>query len=73
MDNMDNKEKLLNLMRFWLFGTFAIVFAAVTAYIGIFTNRDWWMAIKAGVPIWGLTAVLTVIWYYAYKWYLNRR
>ena len=73
MDHMDNKEKLLNLMRFWLFGTFVIVFAAVTAYIGIFTNRDWWMAIKAGVPVWGLTAVLTVVWYYAYKWYLNRK
>jgi len=69
----EHKEKLLNLMRFWLFGTFVIVFAAVTAYIGIFTNRDWWLAMKAGFPIWGLTAVLTVVWYYFYKWYLNRK
>ncbi len=70
---MDEKEKLLNLMRFWLFGTFVIVFAAVTAYIGIFSNRNWWLAIKAGFPIWGLSAVLAVIWYYLYKWYLSRK
>jgi len=70
---MDEKEKLLNLMRFWLFGTFVIVFAAVTAYIGIFSNRNWWLAIKAGFPIWGLSAVLTEIWYYFYKWYLSRK
>jgi len=71
--DFEAKEKLLNLMRFWLFGTFAIVFAAVTAYIGIFTNRDWWMAIKAGFPVWGLTGVLAMAWYYLYKWYLNRK
>ncbi len=70
---MDEKEKLLNLMRFWLFGTFVIVFAAVTAYIGIFSNRNWWLAIKAGFPIWGLSAVLAAIWYYLYKWYLSRK
>ncbi len=70
---MDDKEKLLNLMRFWLFGTFVIVFAAVTAYIGIFSNRNWWLAIKAGFPIWGLGAVLAVVWYYLYKWYLSRK
>ncbi|NPA92821.1 MAG: hypothetical protein GXO56_03975 [Chloroflexi bacterium] len=70
---MEDKEKLLSLMRFWLFGTFVIVFAAVTAYIGLFTNRDAFAALKAGAPIWGLTAVLAVIWYYLYKWYLNRK
>jgi len=70
---MGDKEKLLNLMRFWLFGTFVIVFAAVTAYIGIFSNRNWWLAIQAGFPIWGLAAVLAVVWYYLYKWYLTRQ
>jgi len=69
----EKKTKLLNLMRFWLFGTFAIVWAAVTGYIGLFTNRDWLVAIKAGFPIWGITAVLCVIWYYFYKWWLGRK
>ena len=70
---MDEKEKLLNLMRFWLFGTFVIVFAAITMYIGLFTNRDAWMALRAGFPIWGLVGLLCVVWYYAYKWYLGRK
>jgi len=67
------KQYLLDLMRFWLFGTFVIVFAAVTAYLGIFSNRDWWLAVKAGFPVWGVAAVLAVVWYYVYKWYLYRK
>jgi hypothetical protein len=61
-------------MRFWLFGTFAIIFAASTVYIGgavgtgllILRERNYWIAMI-------VTAVLCVIWYYIYKWYLNRR
>ena len=68
----EDKVKLLNLMRFWLFGTWAIVFAAVTAYIGLFTNQDPLYALRAGAPIWGLTAVLCVIWYFGYRWWLGR-
>jgi hypothetical protein len=67
------KTKLLNLMRFWLFGTFVIVFAAITAYIGIYANRDWLLAIQAGLPIWGLTAVLCIVAYFGYKYYLTRK
>ena len=69
----ESQVKLLNLMRFWLFGTFVIVWAAITTYIGLFTNRDWWVAIKAGFPIWGITAVLCVVAYYGYKWWLGRK
>lgn len=68
----EDKTKRLNLMRFWLFGTWAIVFAAVTAYIGLFTNKDPFTALRAGFPIWGITAVLCVIWYFGYKWWLTR-
>ncbi len=68
-----DKEKLLNLMRFWLFGTFVIVFAAITVYIGIFTGSDWLAALKAGFPIWGITAVVCVAWYFLYQFILNRR
>lgn len=69
----DEKTKLLNLMKFWLFGTFVIVWAAITAYIGMFTNRDWWAAIQAGFPIWGLTGLLTIVWFLFYRWWLARR
>lgn len=69
----EKKKKLLNLMRFWLFGTFVIVWAAVTAYIGLFTNRNAWVAIKAGFPIWGITGVLCIVWYFAYRWWLGRK
>ncbi len=69
--NTTDKSKLLGLMRFWLFGTFIIVFAAVTVYIGLFV--DWSEALIQGLPIWGLTAVLCVIWYFAYQWFLNRK
>jgi hypothetical protein len=68
-----DKTKLLNLMRFWLFGTFIIVFAAVTVYILAVTGADWMKVLSAGLPIWGLTAVLCVIWYFVYQWYLNRK
>lgn len=68
----EDKTKVLNLMRFWLFGTFVIVFAAVTIYIGLFTNQDWIMALRAGFPIWGIVGVLCVVWYYGYKYWANR-
>jgi hypothetical protein len=64
--------KRLNLMRFWLFGTFVIVFAAITMYIGMFTNQDWLMALRAGLPIWGIVGVLCVVWYYGYKFWVSR-
>jgi TRAP-type mannitol/chloroaromatic compound transport system permease small subunit len=69
---MDN-NKLLKLMRFWLFGTFVIVFAAITAYIVMFTGGDWSRAIGVGLPIWGITAVLCVLFYFIYQWYLSHK
>ena len=66
-------KRLLNLMSFWLFGTFIIVWAAVTIYIGLFTNRNWWVAIKSGFPIWAVVGVLCVIWYFVYRYILLRK
>lgn len=71
MDDQDTK--LLALMRFWLFGTFVITWTAITIYIGLFTNRDWFAAIRAGLPIWGIVGGLCVVWYYGYKTWLKRR
>jgi hypothetical protein len=65
--------KLLALMRFWLFGTFLIVWAALTIFIGLFSNRDWWLAIRTGFPIWGIVGALCIIWYFVYKFYLSRK
>jgi len=31
---MDDQEKKLKMMRFWLFGTFLIIFVAAVIYIG---------------------------------------
>lgn len=68
----EEKTKKLNLMRFWLFGTFVIVWAAITIYIGLFTSRDWMAALRNGFPIWGITGVLCVVWYFGYRWWLSR-
>jgi hypothetical protein len=69
----EEKAKLLRLMRFWLFGTFIVVWAAITVYIGLFTNRNWWVAVRAGFPIWGITALLCILWYVGYSYYLKRK
>jgi hypothetical protein len=66
-----DKAHLLGLMRFWLFGTFIIVFAAITVYIGLFV--DWSQALIQGLPIWGLTAVLCVLWYFLYAFYISHK
>jgi hypothetical protein len=67
------KEKLLKLMRFWLVGTFIIVWASITLYIGLFTSRDWLLALRHGFPIWGIVAGLCIIWYFGYKAWLTRK
>ncbi|MEN8172797.1 MAG: hypothetical protein ABFS03_07930 [Chloroflexota bacterium] len=69
-----DKDKMLGLMRFWLFGTFVIVFAAVSVYTGgvlgmglkILSVGSFWLAMA-------LTAVLCIVAYYIYKGYLNKK
>ena len=67
------KKQLLNLMRFWCFGTFIIVFAAISVYLGLFNNGNWVDTFVAGLPVWGVTAVLCILEYYVYKWYSVRK
>lgn len=69
-DKID-KSKLLDMFRYWCFGTFIIIFAAVTVYIGLFVS--WSEALSRGLPIWSLVAVLCLLWYFIYRWYLNRK
>ncbi len=69
-----DKDKMLGLMRFWLFGTFIIVFAATTVYTGgavqmgleVLKQPNYWISMA-------VVAVLCVVWYYVYKWYLDRQ
>lgn len=69
----DSKTKLLNLMRFWLVGTFVIVWGATFAYIGMFTNRNIGATFAAGWPIWVITLALCIIAYVGYTIDLNRK
>lgn len=67
-----DKQKMLKLMRFWLFGTFIIVFAAVTLYAGLWAGT----AIFSQVGYWLImiiTVILCVVAYYGYKGYLDKQ
>ena len=71
----DDKEKRLNLMRFWLFGTFVIVWAATFAFTYLWiapVGADFMDVVITALPVWVVTAVLAVIWYIGYKWWLGR-
>jgi hypothetical protein len=69
----EDKTKILNLMKFWLFGTFLIVWTAITIYIGLFTDRNWWLAIRSGFPIWGITGALCILFFFGYRAWLMRK
>jgi len=69
---MKDHESMLKMMRFWLFGTFLIIFASVTIYVGMITG----MAILGQFQFWLafiIAAILFVVWYYIYKWYLDKK
>lgn len=71
---MEENVKMLRMMRYWLFGTFIIVFAAVTVYAGgvwktgllIMRELNYWLGI-------GFAAVMCVVWYYGYRWWVGRK
>ncbi|HEX6305651.1 MAG TPA: hypothetical protein VFZ76_15760 [Anaerolineales bacterium] len=68
-----DRDKMLKLMRFWLFGTFVIIFAAVTIYVGgalglglmVLQQPNYWLAMF-------IVAALSAAVYYVYRWYLFR-
>ncbi len=67
----DDKAKRLRTMRFWLIGVFIIIFAAYITlgfvFPGLLLLREllYWLALI-------IVAVLFVIWYLVYKWWLAR-
>jgi len=71
----EDKVKRLNLMRFWLFGTFVIVWAATFAFTYLWiapVGADFMDVVITALPVWVITAVLAVIWYFGYRWWLGR-
>jgi len=70
---MEEKNKKLKLMRFWLFGIFVIVFAALTAFLYMPAKGNLVAAITGAWLIWLILAVLCVLAYFIYKWILDRK
>ncbi len=71
----EDKERRLNLMRFWLFGTFVIVWAATFAFTYLWiapVGADLMDVVITALPVWVITAVLAVVLYFGYKWWLGR-
>jgi hypothetical protein len=56
-----------------LIGTFLIICVATTLYVVVLTGRAWMVALRISYPVWGITAVLCIAWYYIYKLYLKRK
>jgi len=66
-------EKKLKLMKFWLFGIFVLVLSGVTAFIYYPAQGNILLALQSGWMLWGGTAILCIIIFYLYKWFLNRK
>jgi membrane protein implicated in regulation of membrane protease activity len=70
---MMERDKKLKLMRFWIFGTFVIIWASALIYIGtvvgtgmmIFGELNFWLAFVG-------SAFLSVLSYYIYQKYTER-
>jgi hypothetical protein len=72
MSDSDSKQKSLKLLGYWLFSTVVIVFGAITAYIGLFVrqfNGSMMEVMRAGFPIWGITAAAAILIYVGYYFY----
>ena len=60
----------LKLMRFWLVGVFVIIAAAMITMgfviPGLIRETLFWVSLLA-------TAVLTLVWFYIYRWWVARQ
>ena len=70
----DDKAKRLNLMRFWLFGTFVILWAISLTYYYLFLApiSDVGTVLRAVWPVWATAAVGAIVIYVGYKRWLGR-
>lgn len=76
VDMSEEKLRKTRLVAYWLFSATAVVFAAVTAYIALWTRplgATTSTVIKAGLPVWGITAVAACVVFGGYTIYLRRQ
>jgi uncharacterized membrane protein len=70
-----SNEKRLKLMRFWLVGTFVIIFAASAMFSGYIGSAagDPIGGMLSSWPVWVIAAVLCIGAYFGYKSFINRQ
>lgn len=68
---MNEKEKRLNLMRYWLFGSYSIIVAAISAFMYMILPDDFYKLSEYWGFILGL-AVLFAAVFYIYRGVMNR-
>jgi len=61
-------DKKLKLMRFWLVGVFAILFAGLFAFFYMWSAGVMSFTLGAVCSFWLLSAVFCVASYYGYQW-----
>jgi len=66
-------DKKLKLMRFWLVGVFAILFAGLFAFFYMWDVGRLSWTLGAVWPFWLISAILCVLAYYVYKAILGRK
>jgi hypothetical protein len=72
----EEQLKRMRLVAYWLFSTTVIVFAAITAYIALWARpvgASMWMIVKAGFPIWGITAGVAAVFFAGYYYYAKQQ
>ena len=70
---IEEKQKKLRLMTFWLFSSVMIVFAAVTAYLYMIALGNIWMAVKGAFPIVLIVAIAAAIIYAVYYFLVYKK
>jgi hypothetical protein len=72
----EEQLKKVRLVAYWLFSTTVIVFGAVTAFIAIWVREagaSLMDVLKAGFPIWGITALAAIVVFGGYYAYARRQ
>jgi len=71
----EEQAKRLKLLIYWSGGTVVVVFAAITTYIGMIVGGMTGVGeiLKAGFPIWSVTALAAVVICAGYYFYIKRK
>jgi uncharacterized membrane protein YwaF len=75
-DMSEEQLKKIRLVAYWVFSTTVVVFAAITAYIALWTRpvgATMTTVLKAGFPIWGITALAAAVFFGGYYLYTRRQ